>query len=361
LSPNNSNNLTRAQAQGKLYTSPTGQVYKKPAQLSKYPPTNYVPVVGKTGIPLMPCHPKRARKLMESNKARPRWSLGSIFYIQLTERETGETDPYVVLGIDPGSKFEGYSIRSTKRTLINIQSAAPTHVKDRVASRRELRRGRRFRNTPCRKNRSHRGNLSNEGRIPPSTRARCLAKINMTRWLMTLYPITHIVIEDIAARTRKNTDNESRSWNKNFSPIQIGKTYLYSELQKLVTNKIVTPPGTMTYQIRIALRTVTKTTDKSIKTFEAHCLDAWVLAGLGLPHDAIEEPDNMSMYLLSPILLHRRQLHVMQPAKGGIRKRQGGTDSMGLTRGSLVYHPKYRYTYVGGSSTIISEYPSRTL
>ena len=160
-----------------LKCSPTGQIYKRPAQHCKHPPNNYVPVISSTGKPLMPCHPQRARELMEKDKARPRWILGSIFYIQLTERADGDVDPHVIIGIDPGSKFEGYSVRSIKRTLINIQSAAPTHVKKRIVDRRDQRRSRRFRNTPCRKNRSHRGNLSNTGRIPPSTRARCLAKI----------------------------------------------------------------------------------------------------------------------------------------------------------------------------------------
>ena len=327
--------------------SPTGQIYKRPAQHCKHPPNNYVPVISSTGKPLMPCHPQRARELMMKGKARPRWMLGSIFYIQLTEREDGEVDPHVAIGIDPGSKFEGYSVRSTKRTLINIQSAAPTHVKKRISDRRDQRRSRRFRNTPCRKNRSHRGNPSSAGRIPPSTRARCLAKINMVKRLMKIFPISIIVIEDVAARTKKGAN---RSWNKSFSPLQAGKKYLFAELQKLVKSEVIRIPGFLTFQLRSLLKTVAKTKNKAIKIFEAHCLDAWVLAGMGLPHEAIEEPDNMSLYSLEPILLHRRQLHVTQPAKSGVRRDYGSTRSLGLKRGSLIYHPKYHYAYVGGTS-----------
>jgi len=47
---------------------------------------------------------------------------------------------------------------------------------------------------------------------------------------------------------------------------------------------------------------------------------------------------------------HRRQLHVLQPAKGNLRKRYGGTLSMGFKRGSWVKHPKYGVCYVGGAS-----------
>lgn len=323
----------------------SGQLYKQPAQHCKYPPSNYVPVVSKTGKPLMPCHPQRARELMEKGKAQPRWILGSIFYIQLIEREDGEVDP-VAIGIDPGSKFEGYSVRSIQRTLINIESAAPTHVKGRIADRRNLRRSRRFRNTPCRKNHNHRGNLSNTNRLPPSTRARCLAKINMVKRLMKIFPISTIVIEDVAARNEKGANS---NWNKQFSPLQAGKKYLYAELQKLVKHDVIMVPGFITHQFRSLLRTVVKAKNKAAKVFEAHCLDAWVLAGLGLPHKSIEEPDNMSLYSVVSILLHRRQLHITQPIKGNIRRDYGSTRSLGLKRGSLVYHPKHGYTYTGGT------------
>ena len=48
----------------------------------------YVPVVGKTGKPLMPCLPVRARELMQKGKAIGKWKVG-IFYIQLLDREDG--------------------------------------------------------------------------------------------------------------------------------------------------------------------------------------------------------------------------------------------------------------------------------
>jgi hypothetical protein len=62
----------------------------------------YVPVVSASGKPLMPCHPARARELVRNGKALRRFNRG-MFYIKLTEREDGETQPAAV-GIDPGSK-----------------------------------------------------------------------------------------------------------------------------------------------------------------------------------------------------------------------------------------------------------------
>ncbi|MCI0489319.1 MAG: RRXRR domain-containing protein, partial [Blastocatellia bacterium] len=58
----------------------------------------YVPVVSKSGNPLMPCHPARARELLKKGKAIARRSKG-FFYIQLTEREDGDTQP-IACGID---------------------------------------------------------------------------------------------------------------------------------------------------------------------------------------------------------------------------------------------------------------------
>jgi len=49
-----------------------------------------------------------------------------------------------------------------------------------------------------------------------------------------------------------------------------------------------------------------------------------------------------------PIEFHRRQLHKLEPGKGGIRVREGGTMTRGLKRGSLVKHKKYGICYIGG-------------
>ena len=62
------------------------------------------------------------------------------------------------------------------------------------------------------------------------------------------------------------------------------------------------------------------------------------------------KPDNVSLIKLVPLRFHRRQLHVLQCSKGGLRKLYGSTRSLGFTRSSLVKHKKYGLCYVGGSS-----------
>ena len=59
---------------------------------------------------------------------------------------------------------------------------------------------------------------------------------------------------------------------------------------------------------------------------------------------------NTRLLCVSPLRFHRRQLHALQPATGGVRRPWGGTRSLGLKRGALVKHPKWGLTYVGGTS-----------
>jgi len=72
-----------------------------------------------------------------------------VFSIQLVDRQDGVTQP-VAVGIDPGSKKEGFTVKSEVRTFLNIQADAVTWVKDAVETRRNLRRSGRMRKTPCR-------------------------------------------------------------------------------------------------------------------------------------------------------------------------------------------------------------------
>lgn len=294
-----------------------------------------VPVVSKTGKPLMPCRPARAKELMKKGKAVGKFKKG-VFYIKLTKREDGETQE-IVVGIDPGSKKEGFTIKSEAHTYLNIQADAITWVKDRLEARRNMRRTRRNRKTPCRKPRFYRARNNNF--IPPSTKARWDWKLRICNWLCKLYPITHFVVEDIKAITKIG----QRKWNKSFSPLEIGKNWFYEELGKLAS--ISLKQGYETKKLRDDLG-LKKTSQKISNKFEAHCVDSWVLA-----NDYIGghiEPDNKNILFIIPIQLHRRQLHRLKPEKGGKRKLYGGTRSFGFKRGGLVKHPKYGIVYVGG-------------
>lgn len=294
----------------------------------------YVSVISKTGKPLMPCHPARARELVRKGKAVRRFRRG-LFYIQLTEREDGNTQP-IAVGIDPGSKKEAFTVKSGMHTYLNIQADAVTWVKDAIKTRRDMRRARRFRNTPCRAPRSNR----KRGGLSPSTRARWDWKLRICKWLSRLCPIEAFVVEDIAAVTKQGKSK----WNSLFSPLEVGKRWFYAELGKLAP--VLTKQGYETQALRQAYG-LRKSSQKLAETWEAHCVDSWVLANWYTGGHT--EPDNRTLFIISPIRFHRRQLHRLQPEKSGIRRPYGGTRSLGFKRGSLVKHPKYGVVYVGGT------------
>ena len=276
----------------------------------------FVPVIGNTGKPLMPCLPVRARELMAKDKAVGKWKTG-IFYIQLLDRIDGVTQ-IVAVGIDPGSKREAFTVKSAKHTYLNVLSDAVTWVKDVVETRQNMRRTRRYRKTPCRANRENRA----RGSIPPSTKARWQAKLRIVDILWRLYPVTCCVVEDIQATTKEG----KKKWNASFSPLEVGKQWFYGELKTRCE--------------------LVKTKSKMEECFPAHNLDSWVLANF-ITGGHIK-PDNTSIFRLIPLRLHRRQLHRLKPDKGGIRRSYGGTISDGLKRGSLVRHKKWGLCYVGG-------------
>ena len=114
----------------------------------------FVPVISKTGKALMPCHPARARRLLKKGNALRRFRAG-FFYLHLLHREDGEIQK-VCVGVDPGSKREGFTVKSSKHTFENVLTDAVDWVKESIEKRKEMRRGRRFRKTPCRKNRENR-------------------------------------------------------------------------------------------------------------------------------------------------------------------------------------------------------------
>ena len=296
----------------------------------------FVPVITKTGKSLMPCHPARARKLLKKEGNAVRRFHAGIFHLCLLCREDGEVQR-VGVGIDPGSKREGFTVKSSKHTFENVLTDAVSHVKESVETRKDMRRGRRFRKTPCRKNRENRS----RGGIPPSTKARWQAKLRVVNILRKLYPVVAYAVEDIQASTKP----DKRKWNSSFSPLEVGKKWFYSELEKLGELKIMQGWEVKELRDKFGLK---KTKAKLDDCFSAHNVDSWILANSLVGGHV--KPDNERIMRLIPLRFYRRQLHVFQPSEGNIRRNYGSTMSNGLKRGSLVDHEKHGVCYLGGFS-----------
>jgi hypothetical protein len=243
---------------------------------------HWIPIISSNGNPLMPCHPARARQLLKNNKAKKQFA-NSICYLKLIKRNIGDIQE-ISCGIDSGSKREAITVKSINKTFINILTDARTGVKESLEIKKYMRRSRRFRKTPCRKNKLNR--KRNKNFIPPSTRARWNSKLRLINILKKIYPISIYVVEDIKAKSKEG----QRNWNKNFSPLEIGKKYFYNIIKTY--GNLILKEGWETSNKRKELDLV-KTTKKLDKIFSAHNIDSWVLANF--PFDIQTYPENIDI------------------------------------------------------------------
>ena len=297
-----------------------------------------VPVVDQNNIPLMPTRDDRARKWIRSRKATPFWKKG-VFCVRLNVEPSNRIKQDVCVGIDTGIKREAFTVKSASHTYLNVLTETVDWVKDAVEIRRIMRRNRRFRKT---RYREARFNNRIKSKLPPSVKARWQWKLNILNWLSKMFPITHVVVEDVCAKSKKY----QKKWNKSFSPLEVGKNWFYNKICEKYT--LFTKQGYETKQLRDELG-LKKSSSKLADEFECHNVDSWILSNWCVGGHVV--PDNKKLLKIIPLRFHRRQLHYFQFSKGGIRKLYGGTRSLGFKRGSLVKHKKYgTNVYVGGTS-----------
>jgi RRXRR protein len=285
----------------------------------------------------MPCTPAKARHLFKCGKARPKRNKFGLFYVQLCYAQQPDNQRLVV-GIDPGSKFDGCSGVGTTETVVNLMVEAPDHVKKAVETRRTMRRARRHRK--WRRPKRFDNRLNRKKRLPPSTRSRWEAKARILAHLKSVLPLTEVVVEDVQAVTRKGKGGR---WNGSFSPVQVGKEHLYRLLTEMGLQVHLTSGWqTKALRERYGLK---KTRSKSKQSFDAHAVDAWAMAA---SVSGAEKPSCTRLWYLLGARLHRRQLHRLKASKRGERKPYGGTRSLGLKRGTLIRHETYGLCTVGG-------------
>jgi RRXRR protein len=262
----------------------------------------------------MPTTPSRARRWVKSGKATHFWK-GGLYCVRLNVEPAAREMQPIAVGIDPGSKKEGMVLASAAHTYLNLQVDARTGVQEAEADSTRMRRTRRWRTTPYRQPRQNR--RQSKKKLPPSTRARWQWKLRLAAFLCRLFSVRAFVVEDIRAGTRKG---RRRRWNRSFSPLEVGKLWFYTSLHKLAP--VTIKQGWETSALRDALA-LKKTGRKIAEVWEAHAVDAWVLAFSVVGGSPV--PDNKRLVCVTPFLWHRRQLHRFQPGKGGRRAPYGGT------------------------------------
>ena len=159
-------------------------------------------VLDKNKKPLDPCHPARARKLLNSGQAKVfRRYPFTIIMLQL-EVEKCVTHSHR-LKIDPGAKTTGIAILQDSRV---VWAAELTHrgfqIRDSLTGRRQLRRGRRSRKTRYRKPRFLKRTRPS-GWLAPSLAHRVQTTMTWVKKLIRYCPITDISTELVRFDTQK--------------------------------------------------------------------------------------------------------------------------------------------------------------
>ena len=180
-------------------------------------------VVDMNNKPLLPTTPRRARKLLDVKKAKVFQVVP--FTIQLNYEIENPVGSFIC-GIDDGSKYVGVGIVNdkTNEVVFKAQINLRQDVKRLMKQRREYRRARRGRNLRYRARR-----FSNRisSKLPPSIRCRKDSILRFLKDMMKKIKIIKIVVEEVKFNHFKH------KWGKNFSLVEIGKTYLKEQILNL--------------------------------------------------------------------------------------------------------------------------------
>lgn len=301
-----------------------------------------VPVLSPEGHPLMPTKPSRARRWLKSGKAKVVYNDLAIFTIQLVPEPSGTKTQAISIGIDPGKNYTGIGIQSAKATLWMAHLQLPFEtVKQRMEQRRIMRRSRRGRRInrkvpyTQRAHRQARFDNRRSKKVPPSIRANRQLELRVIKELIKLYPLTAAVWEVVVALG-----------DKGFSPVMVAQYWAIDQLKKLLP--VVTQQGWQTSNLRQWLGLEKQKNKKGDAIPATHAVDGISLASSqfvryqqlkgkqgswkGLVNIT---PASFTVIRRPPIC--RRQLHLMVPSKGGIRRKYGGTTTRhGFRKGDYV-------------------------
>jgi RRXRR protein len=317
-----------------------------------------VPVLDKDGKPLMPTKPSRARRWLKEGKAKIVHNNLNIFCVQLLVEPSGHDAQPIALGLDPGKKFTGVGVQSTKFTLFMAHLILPfCDITKKMSGRlilRRARRGRRIDRNVAFNKRAHRQKRFDnrkQGKLPPSIRANKELELRITKELVKLFPISQITYECIKAKG-----------DKGFSPVMVGQKVMLQWLEKIALTN--TQEGWQTSILRQQLGLAKDKNDKSKQTPETHAHDGVALAASNFMqferfHTASTRGHRwVGEVVITPAPfrvvarpnLFRRQLHFENPVKDipGNRKRKGGTVTpFGFRSGDLVKAQKAGKFYIG--------------
>lgn len=301
-----------------------------------------VPVLSPEGQPLMPTKCSRARRWLKTGKAKVIYNDLGLFTVQLISEPSDTKTQPIAVGIDPGKRYTGIGVQSAKSTLWMAHLQLPFDtVKGRMEQRRMMRRGRRGRrinrNRPYnqRAHRQKRFDNRRAKKVPPSIRANRQLELRVIKELAKIYPITTAVWEVVVARG-----------DKGFSPVMVAQYWAINQLKKLLP--VVKQEGWQTSNLRQYLGLEKQKTRKGDAIPATHAVDGISLGASqfvryrqlkgkqGCWEGSVNiTPAPFAVIRRPPI--SRRQLHLMVPSSGGLRRKYGGTTTRhGFRKGDFV-------------------------
>lgn len=159
-------------------------------------------VLSKNGQPLMPTERHgKVRRLLRDGKAKV--VKRCPFTIRLLYESGTEVQP-VSLGVDAGSRVIGLSAATEDRVLYEGEVELRRDIPDLLSTRRECRRGRRYRKTRYRKPRfRNRVRSKNKGWLAPSVENRIRTHMKAVAAVCRILPVSRIVVETAAFDIQK--------------------------------------------------------------------------------------------------------------------------------------------------------------
>ena len=169
---------------------------KQQTTQQKNKPTGQAPVyvIAKDGTPLMPTYRfGKVRHLLKDKKAKV--VNREPFTIQLLY-ETPHHTQELTMGIDPGYTTVGISVSTEEREVYASETTLRTDIKEKLATKKTYRRDRRSRKVRHRKARfNNRKSSKPKGWVPPTVTQKIESHINEVKFVLSILPVTKIVIE----------------------------------------------------------------------------------------------------------------------------------------------------------------------
>lgn len=230
---------------------------------------------------LSPCTPRRADKLVRSGRAKFEYNKMLGRYVELLEEPSGDETEVLVLGIDTGTMFSGFSVVG-EHCSVNYEFEHSGKVKDKDFIKKKTKQKNMYKKNRRNRLRHREARFNNRtgNKIVYTSNYYYQNYRNVVENICKLFPITAIVIEEVAA------DN---TYTGSFSPIEQIKTRLYQYLDSKAPLYIsdYNPKKIRLFgyahQRRLGGSIPDqdyKAEDKSVKDFTAHCLDSHSLACL---------------------------------------------------------------------------------